>query len=136
MVISALTYVQECILEAILTQKKLIKAHELSVARRVEEEKAEQEKARQEARERVLADFEKSQNGLGARKLKANPSSTATAEGSAESQDNEDAGGAEPVSISSKPAWTDIAACTFVRTRPEAQVRIRYERARPDGNRR
>ena len=120
---------QECILEAILTQKKLIKAQELAVARRGEEEKAEQEKARQEARERVLADFEKSQSGLGARKPKAGSSSTAaTAEGSAERDDAEEAGGATclPSSLDrsypGRPLTLPSIPSPASRPRPEAQV--------------
>ena len=42
----------------------------------------------------MLADFEKSQNGLGARKSKAGSSSTTTAESPAERKESEEARGA------------------------------------------
>lgn len=48
-----------------LSQKKLIKAHQVAVEKREGEEEEERNRARSEARERVLKDFERTQSALG-----------------------------------------------------------------------
>lgn len=52
-------------LESLLSQKKLIKAHQVAVEKREGEEEEERNRARSEARERVLKDFERTQSALG-----------------------------------------------------------------------
>jgi len=55
-------FCQECIVTSLLSQKKEIKRQTLMLDKMKEEEEVERQMARQQARERVLADFEKLQS--------------------------------------------------------------------------
>lgn len=56
-------------MESLLSQKKLIAAHQVAVARRAQDDEEARVKARSEARERVVRDFEKGQTGLGSARV-------------------------------------------------------------------
>ncbi|CED82844.1 Uncharacterized conserved protein [Phaffia rhodozyma] len=83
-------YCRECILESLLSQKKLIKAHQDNLERRSKEEEEEKAKAREDARERVLRDFERTQSGLGAKV--GGSSTTGTPSGNASKVEGEERG--------------------------------------------
>ncbi|KAM0751891.1 hypothetical protein T439DRAFT_325087 [Meredithblackwellia eburnea MCA 4105] len=58
-------FCQECVLSTLLSQKTSIKRQQALLAQLEEKEQQQQLEARRNARERVLKEFEKSQNGLG-----------------------------------------------------------------------
>lgn len=66
-------FCRECVLESLLSQKKLIKAHQVALEKRSGEEEDERNRARSEARERVLKDFERTQSALGGGSAKDAP---------------------------------------------------------------
>lgn len=101
---------QECIVTNLLSQKKEIKRQTLLLEKMKEEEEAERQLARQQARERVLADFEKLQNGAGPSSLTStstNPSTTRIG-GSSTS--------ATPSTSASTPSETNAASTTTTST--------------------
>lgn len=61
-------YCKECIYSDLLSQRKEIKRYQAKLDALAREEEEERDNAKNRARERVVADFEKNQLGLGAKK--------------------------------------------------------------------
>jgi hypothetical protein len=87
-------YCRSCVLESLLSQKKLIKQHLEQVDKRQQEDEDEKARAKQEARERVLKDFERTQSALASGPLRdrpvGQPSSTESAKNESTDKDADD----------------------------------------------